>query len=175
MIVEGVKIVADALQDGTIGVNAQIPNVPTYSGHPTPPDIVGVETIFDSDRIAQESDPTDWPTLIVTVDTPWDVEGFPLSDHLDADNGGLAILYYTRKKDEAEALTDGAYTLRAALWSIVDLFDPSRAGSESDREEHGIQLIALKDHRLGSTSVRMESGALTAELRTRYEARELLP
>jgi len=175
MIVESVKIVADALADATIGVNAQIPTVPRFAGHDQPPNVKNVLTIFDDERTASEEDPADWPALIVTVGTPWSLDGFPLTDNLQGRGGGVSVLYYTRKPDYEVALRDGYYTIRAALWTLVDLFDPGRAGSEADRVQNGIQLEALTGHTMGLTGRRLDSGAVTARLDSQFQARELLP
>lgn len=177
MIVESVKIVADALADGTIGVNAQLKRLERhlYADHEPPPEVATIVTVHDDDRAAEEKDPVDWPALVVSVGQPWDYEGYPRSGAIHGENGGVGILYYTRAADRGKALRDGALTMRAVVWSLIDLFNPSRSGSESDRHENGIQLTALVDHRVGQSSAQLEKGAITATLETRFEARELLP
>lgn len=177
MIVEVVKITADAFGDGSYGVNAKLPTIPVYTGagHATPPNVSEIVTTFDDDKVAHEEQPVNSPVLIVAAGEPFRLDGEPMTDHIDGRQGTVTTLYYTTEKNYAKALRHASYTLRAALWTLVDLFDPQRAGSEADREEHGIQLVGMSDHDFLSTTIELDTGAITGTLRSTYQVRELLP
>lgn len=177
MITETVEITAQAYRDGTYGVNAKLATIPVYTslGHETPPDVSEVVTTFDSDKVAHEEDPVNSPVLILAAGERFLLDGEPMTDHLDGRQGEVVTLYYTTEKNYSKALRHASYTLRAALWTLVDLFDPSRSGSEADREEHGIQLVGMERHFFYSTAIALDTGAITGTLTTTYQTRELLP
>lgn len=177
MIAEVLEITAEAYRDGSYGVNAQLPNVPVYTGlgHSTPPNVSEVVTTLGSDKVAHEESPVNSPTLILAAGTAFQLDGEPMTDHIDGRQGTVTTLYYTTEKNYAKALRHASYTLRAALWTLVDLFDPQRSGSEADREEHGIQLVGMEAHRFFSTTIELDTGAITGELTSTYQVRELLP
>lgn len=175
MLNETIRIVADAYRDGTIGVNAQLSSVPILSGHETPPDLSEIATVIDDQKAAREETPANSPALILAPFGDYEVDGGPLSDHLDARGGGVQTLYFTKNKNAEKAARHGYYTLRACLWSLIDLFNPNRAGSEADRNVNSIQLISIMDHRIGTRGLQLDVGAITATMESRFEARELLP
>lgn len=124
MIVEVLRIVADALDDDEIGVNVELGTLP-YDDEDDSDRPPAIEAVLDPTRdeyaAAGEIGPT-WPVLVVTQDGPVEVEperGAKLRDHTVP----VAIRYATGDANLARATRHGLYTLRALLRSLETLSD----------------------------------------------------
>lgn len=131
MILETVRIIAGALADATIGVNALRSLAPLDTGVTAAP----VVTVFNSTtdgRVARGGVPnllpTEFPALLVTpADTPVDqqtpgVKPFPPDATIT-----VLVRYVTRAVDTAAAERDTSQTLRAVWRSMGLLMQPAQS------------------------------------------------
>lgn len=137
MILETIRAVADALDNATYGVNAQLASVPLDAGDSTP---TSVATITDATRdylTAVGRLPQTRPCLTVALAEPVTMDG----EVMQSDRNGevdLIIRYGMDDADTEQGVRDTFYTLRAVVQSLRDFNSNDNA---SDRQRNGIMVL----------------------------------
>lgn len=172
MILEAVRIVAEALDDGTFGVNAKLPDVPRDQGDPEPTPIRRVLDITNDDEVAHGRLPDDWPVLIVSPEGPTEMDGEVQHAHRDGEGAGVGIRYATGSEDLAAAQRDSLYTQRAIRRTLADLMESSRL---STRTRNDVVVRAIT--RLLEEPMRDETsqGVITAGTLVEFQIRDQKP
>ena len=173
MILSALRIIVAALEDPTIGVNAQILALPLDGNDGRPSRIKYVrETTLDSDIVFGRL-PADWPGLIVTADGATTIEG-EIRNGVYQEGVGMAVAirYATRDPDAAQANRNGLYTLTAIRRTINELFDTA---NQADRLRNGIYLISCREMIEGPLFEERETGTITAALVAEFVARDTAP
>jgi hypothetical protein len=112
-MLELIRCVAAALNDGGIGVNVQIANVPLDAGDPMPAQINEVLDITTDPETALEQVPLDgYPLLMVGSAEPVEWDGEVVSGIRNG-KGKLRMYYANANTDTAAATRDAFYTVRA--------------------------------------------------------------
>lgn len=136
MILETIRIVVDALEHSSEGVNAELQSIPIDSGDARPPDIVSVLDPTQSDAAARQESGDDWPVLLVDSVREARSEALQSQTNIDANSIPLGIAYITHDPDSAESVQDTLYTLRAVLRAVNNLQD-----RDSDRKRNDVQIL----------------------------------
>lgn len=172
MILECVRVVAEALADSEFGVNVHLPDVPRDAGDPDPTPVKRVLDITNDDEVAHGRLPDDWPVLIVSPEGPTEMDGEVQHAHRDGEGAGVGIRYATGDEDLAAAQRDALYTQRAIRRVLGDLMDTSRLPI---RTRNGIVVRAVT--RLLEEPLRDETsqGVITAGTLVEFLVRDQKP
>lgn len=129
MIVEAVRLVADALKDAATGVNEALSAQAVDSGDAVP-EIVRVIDAVSDDAAALGEDAADWPVLIVSPGGPFDVDGAtPSGRRTTLPTMPVSVAYVSHDSgDPADRLRNGEYTARAVMGVITTMAQPVRNG-----------------------------------------------
>lgn len=169
MILEGIRITADALADDVIGVNARIDKLKQDDGDPKPPDVLKVwDTTRHPQAVTGQVGPE--PCLIVSQERPVVVDGERGTIYRDADDLAIAIRYATGKADVAVAMRDGLYTLRAILESIEEL---AKNENVAKRTRNSVCLDVIQRLVYGQLLEEMTDGRVTAAVIVGWHARDI--
>lgn len=170
------QIVVDALSDAEIGVNTLLDGVPRVTGHDQPPAVETFVSVFTDDQVAQDwppgGVPNNWPALIVGPDRPARSQGEKVQGRIDAEGMGIAITYATGVAEDARAMREGAYTIRAAGRTITKLLADANADL---RNKNNLQVWNATERQIGSFRAGDRSGRVTAGLTVRFNVRDLKP
>lgn len=137
MILETIRMVADALATGSYGVNTQLASIPVGSDS-TPPSILLIADETRNDEVAVGRYPEEYPCLVVTLDGNVELMGEVISDYRDAKQVTVMVRYVQSNIDTAQARTDTYYTLRAVQKCLRTFFSNLHA---EDRSLNDIQVI----------------------------------
>lgn len=179
MFVEVLDMTKAAFTNGTYGVNQQLLQIVTGSGHTIPPQINTVETEIDNNNAALMTTPDfdanalsvpaiqiflPHQNIIVTSDV--------ISGTQDADVAVLARLVY-RRSDSAAAFRDFLYTMRAMKMCVNAFIDDANG---NDRLLRNVQIIYFaKDLEVVETGAALGSTWVTGGLLITFRVRDLTP
>jgi hypothetical protein len=172
MILESIRITADALADATIGVNAQLDSLSRDPGDPEPTHIVKVKDVTRDEDAAKETMGLDWPILVVTADLPAQAEGEVGTIYRDAASVPVRILYVTGDADAAQAVREGLYVTRAIVKTIRELM---RNENRSMATRNGIVVMATNSVTWGQLIQELPEGMITAQVVADYQVRDTQP
>lgn len=148
MIIETLRIVADALANQTYGVNAQLPLVPLDGSDPVPSNVVTIEDETRNFDVALNKAPTDdYPQLLVALNNEVEMQGQVVSSVRES-TVEVIIQYVALGVQTDTAIRDGYYTMRAVTKCITDLFDNA---NESARTRNGVHAQELMSMRHGNS------------------------
>ena len=146
MFAEVVRMVADALYDGTYGVNALLATVPR-EGSIALPAGVSVRDESRDPECARNQVPEDVEGNALLVSTAEDVNApAPVNRPFPADlTVDVLVRFATSNPDTAEAICDASVTLRAVLrWAGLFM----APANEAARSRSGVQLLGISAIRL---------------------------
>lgn len=165
---ELIRIVADWLEDGTNGVNAQLALVPRDGGDPQPGNVTILDETRDN-RPARGRVPEDG-TPVVTVA----MQGATHLTETVTDDGFLAaelvIQYAAKNLDAWKAKRDGNTTLRAVAWSLRKLRRTD--GNAAARLRNSVALIGIDPVRFDPWFERVEDTLVVGTLTVPVTARD---
>lgn len=144
MRLETVRIVADWLTHATLGVNAQLPNVPRDEGDPEPPELEAIYDVTRHNHVVLRDDPPRQPCLYLTTERGIVLAGEEMSGtHRETVEPFAVVVRYLRVGgvDLAQAVQDGDYTLRAMMRSVMALMENANADS---RIRNSVCLVELE-------------------------------
>lgn len=176
MILEALRIVKNALSDGTIGVNAQLPGVPRDGTDPQPASVALIAESTSNFSAAIEGLLPDvdaqYPCLMLCPGlTPGDDEPVTKAGPLQDGSVEVLIRYGAKDPDAAAGNRDASYTLRAVRRSLNQL----QMAAEATRLLNGIYFMYFE----GWTPIpfwQLPSGlTITNALRVRMRMRDTLP
>lgn len=129
MIVETVRIVADALADDATGVNARLAALAVDAGD-TVPLVARVLDAVSDDAVAAAEQVADWPVLMVAPGGQFEVEGATPSGQRRARQGlPISVAYASGDTgDPAERLRNAEYTIRAVTHVVTNMGQKERNG-----------------------------------------------
>lgn len=180
MIVETVRIVADALKDDTYGVNVLLDALARDEHDPAPPRVAAiVDVTRDAVLAAGEQGidfvpPADWPALIVAPFGAFTTEGQANMSQgiIDGTGAGVQVTYGTAQADLSAAMRDGAYTVRAVSQCMTQLFLEANVQA---RIRNGIALWSIRRRQWGPMLERRDIGWLTADFVAEFHTRDTNP
>lgn len=170
MLLEAVRIFADALDDVSYGVNAQLPDIERDAGDPQPPDIRWVKDVSRDQGAVEGRLPSDWPGIVVGPSGfAARAEGQVTTEKRDAEDVGVTAEWVSGKSDLADALRDGLYTLRAIQRTLDDLFE---AAQDADRSRNNCRLLNAQDLEFGEIIIDDDAGRVVLPTTIRFYMRD---
>lgn len=137
MILETIRMIADALESEVYGVNVQLQTLFINLEDTTPDD---VEYVADETRdadVAVGRYPEAYPCLVVTLDGTVPLNGEVVSNYRDGELN-IIVRYIHDSIETAKARTNAYYTLRAVQKCLRVFFSNLYA---EDREQNGVQIL----------------------------------
>lgn len=134
MLVELVYMLNAGLEDGTIGVNAQLDSFTVISGHAVPPD-VNVYNQIEHSWVARRQLNTDdsgvtLPAIAVFQPEPARHEGEVQTIYRKGDYP-IVFGYVVKKNDSALGARQGGYTMKALRRFLRDFMENSNAANRT--------------------------------------------
>jgi len=170
MILESVRIVADALKHEEYGVNAQIDTITRDGTDPAPPHVKLFGDITRDKWVATLQDPAVVPAIMVAPSGPASLSGEVLADAIrDSESVAIDVLYIGRDISPEQAITAMYMTFRAVLRTLKELMGNSRA---DDRTRNGVCVIAAQDVTWGLAELPIGSYGSTGALVLTLSARD---
>lgn len=173
MILESIRIIADALEDSTYGVNAQLPSLDIDSGDTVPENI---KTFADETRdilVALDRVAEPLPSINVFLGGPIDAEPEVLTTTRDADVP--ITIRIALSNDQAQNGTrDIYYYMRAVEKCLRDLGSNANA---ADRSRNNVQYNEYTDWRIQRRFVKIDdaNGAVTLQIDFTARVRDINP
>lgn len=138
MLIETLRAVADALNDVTIGVNAQLSGIPLDAGDPalTPLTLITDET--NNLSLAMNKAPNDsgYPLLLVTLAAPVEMKGEVMSD-IRSSEVRVLVQYIAQGSTTQNVVRDAYYAMRGVQRCLHDFHSND---NQSMRYRNGIQI-----------------------------------
>lgn len=170
MLLEAVRIWADALEDADYGVNAQLASVELDGGDTRPPDVRWVKDVTRDTGAVEGRLPSDWPGLVVGPSGfAARAEGQVTTEKRDAEDVGVTAEWVSGKSDLAAALRDGMYTLRAIQRTLDDLFETAQ---DADRSRNSVRLLNAQELEFGEIIIDDEAGRVVLPTTIRFYMRD---
>jgi hypothetical protein len=117
-----VRLVREALEDPTTGVNAQLAALAPLAGDAIPEPIVRILSTTADDEVVSRGCFVDWPVLVVSADEPAVLNlagaGSLPAKAFDVASLPITVLLVTRDQDTAAAMVATDYYLFAAALAI---------------------------------------------------------
>lgn len=178
MVVEGLRILVDALNSPVYGVNEQLERVPVDTGDSQPPAILSVLDLTRNVEVltlaAQGLGGIAAPALICAPEEPvvlnGELEGAGI--RRDGEAVSYSVTYATRDPDLAQASLDGLYTMRAIEQVIGHLMKTSNI---ADRTRNGVVLQTCVEISYGLVVENLTDGTVTAALSATFQPRNTTP
>lgn len=173
MILETLRMVVDALQTGSYGVNYQIASG-SFSDSDTGPD--PVLSFYDETRNAQVAQgqipvPMNYPGIVVTLQSDPDLIPEVENNYRDA-HIEICITAVIKDTDTERANTNTFYTLRA-IEQCIRVFN-SNAHAQ-DRQRNNIQIINATAMRHTKQFKNPDDGLIMGSLQITYLVRDIAP
>ncbi len=148
MMNESVKILRDALEDGTIGLAVQLAAVPIESGdsQPTMPTLYDESTDGEASRDQFPDGAGPFLLISTRVAEPVHITTRPAQP----DNLDVIVRYGLRAQDTAEAVRTASYTLRSVRRCLAQLMTTTAGAALRVRNQAG--LFQLSDVQYGPLS-----------------------
>ncbi len=165
MMLETIRLVAEWLNDGTNGVNAQIDAMRTASAIDTadtdPPDIAAIENETADGKVARRVVPEGQttPALWLFVARPGDFGGM-VTTEFRRGIVPLVIGYLGSNAQTAVGLEDAYYTMRAIMWSLAALMKQNSA----TRTRNSVLLVRFAGLEVLPPFTPLEDGEFTTGL-----------
>lgn len=178
MVIEGMRILVDALESPVYGVNEQLERVPKDVADPQPAAVMSVLELTSNPEVLGIVENgiggIAWPALVVAPEEPvvysGELEGAAI--RRDGESVGYSVTYVTREADIAAACRDGLYTMRAIEQTIAHLM---KGANEADRTRNGIVLQYCIEIVYGLLNVQIDDGTIAAGLSVSFQPRNLNP
>jgi hypothetical protein len=173
MILEGVRMIADWLADGTQGVNALLPTTPRDAGDAQPANVTIIDQSRD-DNVARNQAPaaTALPAIAVEVDRVDELDGQVAT--ITADGHLLVrVRYLTSNTASAAAMRDAMYVLRTVLRSLRQFF--ALSASDSRRVRNSVYLESCLDLATAPMWAPIEDAFVAGAVLATIQLRDLAP
>lgn len=171
MILEGVRMVADWLSDGTNGVNALLSTTPRDGGDAQPANVAIADETRDG-NVARGQAPATLPAVVVSVDRVQELDGQVAQITRDG-KLMLRIRYIIDNNTSGDAIRDASYVLRTVLRSLRKFFDVS--AGDGHRYRNNIYLESCLDLAVAPMWAPIESGVVTGGVLATIQMRDLAP
>lgn len=177
MIIETLRMIEAVLNDGTLGVNAQLDALPldTPNGGSSPdsrPSHVTVRNAVDSDPTVREVD-TSFPVIVVDSAKPGSAKGQVWSGIRDFDVD-VIIAYVTESEHVFKNERDTDYSLRAIVRSIArGLLAVGKRDTAGSR--NGYKIFKSSELKYGPTNQPQYGGVMTGAVEFTLTVRDLQP
>lgn len=175
MEIEVIRMVADALADATIGVNAKLPGVPRDGGDAVPPNVVIADATRDNwvarRAVALGDLNIVLPAIAVSIFRPAEVDG----EIETTDRQGVfdvLLEYIVRKSNTKLATQHGAYTMRTVL-CVLDWFNKNE--NAALRTRNNVALTVCTRRFIQPLWAEREDAVVTAAIVATYQVRDLTP
>lgn len=179
MIVEVIRLLADALAHEGYGVNAKIQSLDIYSDHDRPRAIRRVLDITRNDEVMTGNLGIDWPLLIVPNAAEVVLEGEITTTKRDTGSGEgvrawVAYMSEASRMETRAGMMEALYTLRAVQQTVGEWLDNANI---LDRQSHNVTVRDCLSMRVApgvallETSELVVGGAIQLDL----ECRDLNP
>lgn len=173
MIIETIRVVKDALADGTIGINAQLTTLDLDAGDSTPTDIATVtdETVNFEAALNRPSEPT--PSVNVALNADVDLDGEVMTTFRDGEVE-LAIRVAVIEDQVHNGVRDIYYYIRAIEKCLRDLASNANAAV---RLRNNVQVREILDmtHRPIFREIEDSGTTLTGQLVITWLVRDISP
>lgn len=162
------RIVADWLEDGTNGVNAQLALVPRDGGDPQPANVTVVDETRDN-RPARGRVPEDGlPSVVVAMQAMTHLTEQVTDDgYLAAD---VVVQYAAKNVDAWKVKRDGNTVLRAVMWSLRKLRRTD--ANHASRLRNQVALITIDPVRFDPWFERVEDTLVVGTVTVPVTARD---
>lgn len=170
MILETVRIMTDALADGSYGVNVKLAAIPIDVGDDAAPPVAVIGDITRDRWAAELMDPPKIPALLVAPAGPGFLKGEVLAGPIRlAETIPIDVIYIGRDVDSQDALAHMMLTFRAVLQTLRDLMGNDQA---DDRVRNNVCVVSAKDVTWGLAEMPLESAGATGALTVSFEVRD---
>jgi len=141
MRLEVVRLVTDALNDPTTGVNAQLPGVPRDADDAMPPN-VNIYDETNDDFVIERLPPPKLPAIYVMLDGTITTTGQYLAGTYRETTRSVFVTlrYIVSNQDHVRGAADADYTMRAAVRAIAAMF---YAGGQKTPVRNSIAILTL--------------------------------
>lgn len=173
-LLETIVLTANALSNGTYGVNAKLPDVPRFAGHAEPPAIVDVKDIArDPGLLDDELGGDNWPVLVVDLAAEAEAAGDTISSNAPREvTVPVLIVLLTGKSDADVAVRDVTYTLRAILRTLWHLMNQAPA---ADRSQNDVELCAIERITFDEVDQDVSGARIRGVIMVEWKVRDLKP
>lgn len=171
MIVNTLRMIADALNDDEYGVNAQLATLPVDTTDTLPSSIAVIGDETQDDTFGYNRFPTALPAIGVIVDADTPMSGEVMSDNRDG-TVTVLIAYANDNVDGAVGKTHTWLTFRAIQRCLRVWLSNAKA---SDRQRNGIQVISCLDMALATPTDNINDGKIASALRLTLAVRDTTP
>jgi hypothetical protein len=171
MLLETIRMVADALANNTIGVNAQLATLTVDAGDALPASIVTVADETRNGQVAVGRYPTTLPCLTVTLNGQVELDGEVVSSYRDAEVS-ILIRFVTQDADTAQGNTNAYYTLRAVVKALREF---NRNTNESLRSRNGIHVLECKSLTHVQLFENIDDAYVTGGIEVTFHVRDTTP
>lgn len=171
MILETLRLVTNALNNATYGVNAQLDTLGLVAGDTAPPHVFTIVDETRDNQVAVGRYPTTLPALTVVLVDDVTMWGQVQSDIRD---GTIAVLirYVFTNVETAKGNSDVFYTLRAVEKTLTTFNSPD---SESDRILNNIQIVSCDTIIHTHLFENIDDAYVTAGLKATFRVRDITP
>lgn len=170
MILNTIRLIADALGSPIIGVNAKLATM-DFAEDDAPANIALVADETRNDTVALRQAPDTTPALLVTADDSVDVSSNLLNSRAQDATVSVVVHYIGSHVLTGTGRTDYYHTMRAVRSTIGDLFDPA---NEAARTRNGILAMDYETMTLVEPGTFKETGTITGGLRVTVRVRDTL-
>ena len=171
MILETIRLVANALATGSYGVNTQLSSLTLDVGDTVPPSLVTVVDETRNDEVAVGRYPETYPCLVVTLDGSVELQGEVTSNYRDAEVT-VMVRYVQSNIETAQARTDCYYTLRAVQKCLKTFFSNLQA---ADRSKNNVQVIECLSFEHVPMFENINDTMVTSGIRIKMFVRDITP
>lgn len=171
MLLEVIRMVADALADNTIGVNAQLVTLTVDAGDTIPTSITTIADETRNGHVAVGRYPTTLPCLTVTLNGQVNLDGEVISDYRDAEVS-IMIRYVSQDVDTPQGNSNAYYTLRAVVRALREF---NRNTNESLRSRNGIHVLECKSLTHVQLFENIDDAYVTGGIEVTFHVRDTTP
>jgi len=176
MILECIRMVADALGHSERGVNAELGGIARDYEDAMPPSIVRIlDSTRDDEAVADLTEDVfipDWPVLVVSSDTPALFDGEVRTWNRDSDSVQVSIRYITDSADAAINSAHTLYTLRAILSSLREWLRNENAAYQT---RNGVNIMYCSGLTWGEVREVTAHGIITGLVVADFAVRDTTP
>lgn len=171
MIVETIRMVADALATGSYGVNTQLASLPLDTGDTVPANVVTIADETRDDEVAVGRFPSSLPALVVTLDGNPTLQGDVVSGIRDG-TISVVIRYLTTDVESSKSVTDTYNTLRAVARTMKTFNSNAQSAA---RSRNDVQIIECLGIEVTQTFKQIDDANNTGAVRVQFRVRDVAP
>lgn len=169
MLLETLRMVTDALNSATYGVNTKLSGLSIDSGDSIPTSLAAIVDQTRSQDVAVGRYPAEFPCLVVSLNGDTQLNGFLYSDVRDG-NVSVVIRYITQAENMATGVSEGFYVLRAVQQTLADFVSNDQA---ADRSRNNVQILEMTELVHRQMFENIDDANVVGALQTTFKVRDI--